>query len=105
MKVTGRGAVSVNAVLVGAMPSSGMPFGAYFQIEEKIMTHQELLTSPATLAHISDSELLLSFRQLGQASREGITVPLALVREIKAEVALREELRRFRLELANTVIQ
>lgn len=70
-----------------------------------VMTHQELHTSSVTLAHISDDELLLSFRQIGQASREGIAVPLALVREIKAEVALREELRRFRLELANTVVQ
>lgn len=69
------------------------------------MTHQELLTSPVTLAHLSDEELDLSFRQLGQASREGITVPLTLVREIKAEVALREELRRFKLELAATIVQ
>lgn len=69
------------------------------------MTHAELYTSPVTLAHISDEELFLSFRQIGQASREGIAVSPALVREIKAEVALREELRRFKLELANTIIQ
>lgn len=69
------------------------------------MTHSELHTSSVTLAHISDSELMLSFRQLGQASREGLAVPPALVREIKAEIALREELRRFKLELANTIIQ
>lgn len=70
-----------------------------------MLKHEELHTSSVTLAHISDSELMLSFRQIGQASREGIRVSPALVREIKAELALREELRRFRLELATTIVQ
>lgn len=69
------------------------------------MTHQEMMTSPASLAHLSDSELAESFRQLAMVGREGYSLPPALVREVKAELALREELRRFRLELAQTIVQ
>lgn len=70
-----------------------------------MLKHEELHTSPVTLARLSDEELDLSFRQLGLVGREGYKLPASLVREIKAEVALREELRRFRLELAQTMVQ
>lgn len=69
------------------------------------MTHAEMMTSPASLAHLSDGELVESFRQIAIVGREGYTLPLALVREVKAELALREELKRFKLELAQTIVQ
>jgi hypothetical protein len=70
-----------------------------------MLKHEELMTSSSSLAHLSDEELNLSFRQLGLVGREGYKLPSPLVREVKAELALREELRRFRLEVCETVVQ